>query len=189
MHAFEHFGGVPKIVIPDNLKAIKKTAYLDPLPNRSYADLAKHYGFQIDPCLPGTPEHKGKVESGVKYVENNFVPLREFKSFSDANMQLQGWNMTTVRNRIHGTTRQKPSYLFSEYEAAALKPLSQIRFEIPVWKRLKVYRDIHIQFDKAYYSVPQELGGEYVEARKTRSQLTVFHDNKLIAVHLPVSQG
>ncbi len=90
VNAFEHFNGVPRIVIPDNLKsAIIKAAYLDPLPNRSYADLAKHYGFQIDPCLPGTPEHKGKVESGVKYVKNNFVPLREFKNFSDANLQLQ----------------------------------------------------------------------------------------------------
>jgi len=190
VNAFEYFNGVPQIVIPDNLKsAIIKTAYLDPLPNRSYADLAKHYGFQIDPCLPGTPEHKGKVESGVKYVKNNFVPLREYKNFSDANSQLREWNKITARNRIHGTTRQKPSYLFSEYEASALKTLSAMRFEISVWKRLKVYRDIHIQFDKAYYSVPHELRGEYVEVRKTQSQVTVFFDNKLVAVHLPVSSG
>ena len=65
VNAFEYFGGVPKIIIPDNLKsAIIKAAYMDPLANRSYADMAKHYGFQIDPCLPRTPEHKGKVESG-----------------------------------------------------------------------------------------------------------------------------
>jgi transposase len=190
VHAFEHFNGVPRIIIPDNLKsAIIKAAYCDPLPNKSYADLAKHYGFQIDPCLPGTPEHKGKVESGVKYVKNNFVPLREFKNFSDANSQLQQWNQTTARNRIHGTTRQKPAHLFSEYEQTELKPLTTIRFEIPVWKRLKVYRDIHIQFDKAYYSVPHELRGEYVESRKTRSQVAVFHANKLVAVHLPASPG
>lgn len=190
VHAFEHFNEVPEIVIPDNLKsAIIKAAYLDPLPNRSYADLAKHYGFQIDPCLTGTPEHKGKVESGVKYVKNNFIPLREFKNFTDANMQLQEWNRSTARNRIHSTTRQKPSYLFEAYESSALTPLSQNRFEIPIWKRLKVYRDIHIQFDKAYYSVPHELRGEYVEARKTQSQLTVFHANRLVAVHTPLSQG
>lgn len=63
------------------------------------------------------------------------------------------------------------------------------RFEIPVWKRLKVYRDIHIQFDKAYYSVPCELRGEYVEARKTDSQVAVFHENELVAVHIPASTG
>ncbi|MBF9018115.1 MULTISPECIES: IS21 family transposase, partial [unclassified Oceanispirochaeta] len=89
VHAFEHFGGVVKIIIPDNLKsAIIKAAYCDPLPNRSFADCANHYGFQIDPCLPGVPEHKGKVESGVKYVKNNFIPLRKFRNFSDANRQL-----------------------------------------------------------------------------------------------------
>jgi transposase len=70
IHAFEHFGGVPKIVVPDNLKsAIIKASFIDPVANRSYADLADHYGFQIDPCLPATPQHKGKVESGVKYCK------------------------------------------------------------------------------------------------------------------------
>lgn len=190
MHAFEHFNGVPLVIIPDNLKsAIIKAAYLDPLPNKSYADLAKHYGFQIDPCLPGTPEHKGKVESGVKYVKNNFVPLREFTDFNDANSQLEQWNQTIARKRIHGTTRQKPAYLFSEYEQTELKSLPATRFEIPIWKILKVYRDIHIQFDKAYYSVPHELREKYVEARKTKSQVTVFFDKKLVAVHSPVSPG
>jgi transposase len=190
VHAFEHFNGVPRVVIPDNLKsAIIKAAYCDPLPNKSYADLAKHYGLQIDPCLPRTPEHKGKVESGVKYVKNNFVPLRDFKDFSDANNQLQEWNETIARNRIHGTTRQKPAHLFNEYEQAELKPLPTVRFEIPVWKRLKVYRDIHIQFDKAYYSVPHDLRGQYVEARKTPAQVAVFFDNELVAVHFPASPG
>lgn len=108
IHAFEHFGGVPGMIIPDNLKsAIIKAAYCDPLPNRSYSDLAKHYGFQIDPCIAGVPEHKGKVESGVKYVKNNFLPLRTFKNFTDANRQLEEWNQTYARVRIHGTTMRK----------------------------------------------------------------------------------
>lgn len=190
IHAFEHFGGVPGITIPDNLKsAIIKASFMDPLANNSYADLAKHYGFQIDPCLPGTPEHKGKVESGVKYVKNNFLPLRTFANFSDANRQLEKWNAETARTRIHGTTRRKPEELFELYEKEVLGKLVLERFEIPVWKRLKVYRDIHIQFDKAYYSVPYELRGEYVEARKTDSQVTVFHQNELVAVHIPASPG
>jgi transposase len=190
VHAFEHFGGVPRIVIPDNLKsAIIKAAYMDPTANRSYADCAKHYGFQIDPCLPGTPQHKGKVESGVKYVKNNFIPLREFKNFQDANAQLQEWNEKIARTRIHGTTRRKPQELFALHEKEALGKLPAERFEISIWKTLKVYRDIHIQCDKAYYSVPHTLRGEYVEVRKTASQVAIFHQNELVALHMPVLPG
>lgn len=190
VHAFEHFGGVPKVIIPDNLKsAIIKASFLDPIANRSYADLSRHYGFQIDPCLPGTPEHKGKVESGVKYVKNNFLPLRQFIDFADANRQLERWNEYTARIRKHGTTQRQPKELFEKYEKKALQELPRDRFEIPVWKRLKVGRDIHIQFDRAYYSVPHELRGEHVLARKTDSQLTVFYDNNLVAVHFPTQPG
>jgi len=190
VHAFEHFGGVPRIVIPDNLKsAIIKASFSDPCANRSYADLARHYGFQIDPCLPGTPEHKGKVESGVKYVKNNFLPLRTFRDFADANAQLAAWNESTARCRIHGTTRCRPKDLFEKHERAALAMLPAERFEIPVWKQLKVGRDIHIQFDNAYYSVPCEMQGETVWARKTASQVAIYRDNMVVSVHFPVPKG
>lgn len=190
IHAFEHFGGVLKIVVPDNLKsAIIKASFIDPTANRSYADLADYYGFQIDPCLPATPQHKGKVESGVKYVKNNFLPLRTFRNITDANRQLSEWNKNIARERIHGTTRRKPSDLFEIYEKPALKRLPILRFEISVWKQLKVYRDTHIQFDKAYYSVPCELRGEHVWARKTSSQIAIFHENALVSVHFPLKPG
>jgi len=190
VHAFEYFGGVPNVIIPDNLKsAIIKASFTDPCANRSYADLARHYGFQIDPCLPGTPEHKGKVESGVKYVKNNFLPLRTLKNFTDANAQLSVWNETTARVRIHGTTRRQPKELFAAHEQSALKMLTRERFEIPAWKKLKVYRDIHIQCDNAYYSVPFELRGEYVWARKTASQVAIYHENTVVSVHFPVTKG
>jgi len=191
VNAFEYFGGVSKIIIPDNLKsAIIKAAFMDPLANCSYADMAKHYNFQIDPCLPGAPEHKGKVESGVKYVKNNFLPFRTFSNFVDANNQLKEWNRNTARVRIHGTTRQKPEHLFYAYEKQALTAFNPDRFEIPVYKEPKVYRDIHIQLDKAYYSVPFEYRGQRVLARKTESQVAIFNDSyELIAVHMPGSPG
>lgn len=188
VNAFNHFGGVPRIIIPDNLKsAIIKASFIDPVANKSYSDLARHYGFKINPCIPRTPEHKGKVESGVKYVKNNFMPLKDFTDFQDANNQLKEWNETKARVRIHGTTRQRPKDLFEKYEKEELIPLNKDRFEIPVWKYLKVYRDIHIQFDKSYYSIPYEYRGDHVWARKTASQLTVFIENKLIAAHITAS--
>lgn len=190
VHAFEYFNGVPRIIIPDNLKsAIVKASFTDPTVNRSYADLSRHYGFQVDPCLPGTPEHKGKVESGVKYGKNNFLPFRPLKNFTDANEQLARWNDATARVRIHGTTRRQPKELFEKYEQSALLPLNRERFEISVWKQLKVYRDIHIQFDNAYYSVPCELRGEHVWARKTASQVVIYHENTVVSVHFPVGKG
>jgi transposase len=191
INAFEYFGGVPKIIIPDNLKsAIIKAAFMDPLANRSYADLSKHYNFQIDPCLPGTPKHKGKVESGVKYVKNNFLPLKTFFDFSDANNQLKEWNKNTARGRIHGTTRQKPEHLFFTYEKQALITLNPDRFEVPEYKEPKVYRDIHIQFNKAYYSVPYKYRGQRVLARGTTSQIAIFNESyELIAVHIPGRPG
>jgi transposase len=191
IHAFEYFLGVPSVIIPDNLKSgILKASFTDPLINRSYGDLADHYGFQVDPCLPGTPEHKGKVESGVKYVKNNFLPFRRFRDFHDANRQLREWNETVASIRIHGTTREQPIELFHGYEKCALHTVTAERFEIPVYKRLKVYRDIHIQCDYAYYSVPYELRGTYVIARKTAHQVTIYaHEIDLVAVHTVVPPG
>jgi transposase len=190
IHAFEFFGGVPKIIIPDNLKsAVIKASFLDPVLNRSYAALAEHYNFQIDPCVPYTPEHKGKVESGVKYVKRNFYLLRNFRDFSDANTQLSEWNINKARKRIHGTTRRRPEELFELFEKQELTVLPHDRFEIPVWKDLKVSPDSHIQFDKAHYSVPSEHIGKRVLARKISSQVAIFIDNRLISVHTPVKTG
>jgi len=190
IHAFEHFCGVPKIIIPDNLKsAIIKASFTDPEANRSYADLARHYGFQIDPCLPGTPQHKGKVESGVKYVKNNFLPFRSFRNFEDANRQLAQWNETTARVRIHGTTRRRPIELFERDEHKHLLPVCTDRFEITVWKHLKVNKDIHVQCEYAYYSAPYEFRGEHLWVRKTASQIVIFRENKAVCVHRKVSPG
>ncbi len=137
-----------------------------------------------------TALYKGKVESGVKYVKNNFIPFRQFKDFNDANRQLREWNNTVASVRVHGTTREQPVNLFKKYERTSLLELTVERFETPVYKRLKVYRDIHIQCEYAYYSVPYELRGEYVIARKTTSQVTIYtNEIELVAVHTVVPAG
>src|SRR5450759_1430522 len=108
-HAFEWFNGVPKKVRIDNLKAaITKACYYEPTVQRSYAELASGYTFIIDPCPVEDPRKKGRVESGVKYVKNNFVPLRDFHSVAHANEQLRAWVRSEAGNRIHGSTREHP---------------------------------------------------------------------------------
>lgn len=116
--AFEFFNGVPGKLIIDNPKcAITRACYRDPEVQRSYSELAEGYGFIISPCPPRDPKKKGRVESGVKYVKNNFVPLREFRTLVDANEQLTCWVLQTAGNRTHGTTHQKPLTIFADRKA------------------------------------------------------------------------
>jgi transposase len=191
IHAFEYIAGIPKVIIPDNLKnAIIKASFTNPKMNKTYSELAKHYGFQVDPCIPGAPEHKGKVESGVKYVKNNFMPLRRFKSFEDANEQLAEWNQQKASRRIHGTTRKRPMDLFTEFERKKLGALPACRYEIACWKELKVHKDIHVNFGYSYYSVPYEYRGVYLWCRGTKNRIQIFNANdEKVADHMRVSKG
>ena len=92
--AFEFFGGVPGEIVLDNLKAaIVKAVLYEPHVHRTYLELAEHYGFLISPCKVRTPRHKGKVEAGVKYLKNNFLPGRTFIDIDEANEKLLLWCM------------------------------------------------------------------------------------------------
>ncbi len=124
-HAFEFFNGVVGKLIIDNPKcAITRACYRDPEVQRSYSELAEGYGFLISPCPPRDPKKKGRVESAVKYVKNNFVPLRTFRTLTDANDQLTRWVLQTAGNRIHGTTHQKGLDQVSHYAALKVIPLA-----------------------------------------------------------------
>ena len=156
--AFEFFNGIPHKMIIDNAKcAITRACYRDPEVQRSYGELAEGYGFLISPCPPRDPKKKGRVESGVKYVKKNFVPLRQFRSLTDANQQLKTWLLETAGNRIHGTTRQKPLTMFAETEKLMLQPLPDVPPQLAQWTQVKVHGNCHVQFEKAYYSAPFRL--------------------------------
>jgi len=182
--AFEFFGGVPDKVIIDNPKcAITRACYRDPQVQRSYGQLAEGYGFIISPCPPRDPKKKGRVESGVKYIKNNFIPLRTFRTLSDANGQLTGWIMQTAGNRTHGTTHQKPLTLFAETENHFLKPLPDRPVQIAVWTKVKVHGNCHVQFEKAYYSAPFNLVRQPLWLKATDTAVNLYHDLKLVAAH------
>lgn len=107
--AFEYFGGVPKRIVPDNLKAaIARASQDDPQVQRAYRECAEHYGFVIAPCRPRTPQHKGKVERGVQYVKRSFLAGREPGSVRQANREVKDWCLTVAGQRVHGTTKQLP---------------------------------------------------------------------------------
>lgn len=182
--AFEFFGGVPLKIIIDNAKcAITRACYYDPEVQRSYGEMAEGYGFVISPCPPRDPQKKGRVESGVKYVKNSFVPLRNFRSLTNANEQLYRWLMETAGNRTHGTTHQKPLTLFAESEKPFLKPLPDVQVELAAWCQVKVHGNCHVQFEKAYYSAPHPLAHKKLWLRATNNTVKLYSDLKLVAAH------
>lgn len=182
-HAFEWFNGVPKKIIIDNPKcAITKACYYDPVVQRSYAEYAEGYGFIISACPPREPKKKGQVESGVKYVKNNFVPLRSFRHIVDANQQLQRWTLETAGNRIHGTTREKPLTLFAT-ESLLLMHLPDNPPECAVWARVKLHGDCHVMFNKCRYSAPYKLVKQILWLRSTETTVRIYQEHTLVAIH------
>jgi len=182
--AFEHFNGVPTRIIIDNPKcAITKACYYDPQVQRSYADYAEGYGFLISPCPVADPQKKGRVESGVKYVKTNFMPLREFRDLTDANAQLGEWVMSQAGNRCHGTTRVAPLLRFVETEQHLLKPLPASPPACARWAKATLHGDCHIQFEKSRYSAPWRLVGEQLDVRVTETTVRLYHLHELKALH------
>jgi transposase len=182
--AFEFFGGVPQKVIIDNPKcAITRACFRDPQVQRSYAECAEGYGFVISPCPPREPKKKGRVESGVKYIKRNFLPLRDFRSISDANRQLKDWIMAVAGNRTHGATKQKPLSLFAETERHMLRGLPDVAPELATWTKVKVHGNCHVQFEKAYYSVPFRLVRRQLWLKATETSVKLFYLLEMVAIH------
>ena len=183
VRAFESLGGVVKRVVLDNLKAgIVKAVVHDQEAQRSYRELAEHYGFLISPCRPHTPHHKGKVESGVRYVKRNALAGRKFKDIHEANAHLVEWVAEVAGTRVHGTTQQRPLMRF-EKERAHLRALPANRYEVVTWKQVKLHPDCHVVFDYGYYSAPHRLVGEKLWIKATPHRVEVYHEFERLATH------
>jgi len=171
-------------VIIDNPKcAITRACYYEPEVQRSYADLALGYGFLIDPCPVRDPAKKGRVESGVKYVKNNFVPLRAFHGLAHANEQLRAWVLGEAGARDHGTTHQQPLTMFTTTEQAMLKPLPAVAPECPVWTKAKLHPNCHVQVEYCHYSAPFALIGQDLWAESTPQMVRLYREHELVATH------
>jgi transposase len=182
--AFESWGGTPKRIVPDNLKAaVAKVLVHDPVLGEAYRRMAQHYGFLISPTRPRTPRHKGKVESGVRYVKRNFMAGQEFLDILIANQRLKTWVRERAGTRKHGTTHQAPLYLFHEYEQAALLALPEAPFSLRQIKPVKVHPDCHVSIDKSYYSVPYTYVGQTLDAHISDRIVELYRRQDLVATH------
>jgi len=190
-HALEFFGGVPQRIVTDNLKSAVTKVYwdgTDPQLQASYRECAEHYGFLISPCRPRTPQHKGKVESGVHYLKRNFCGGRTPTSLTQANADVRQWCQTTAGQRNHGTTHHSPLVVFEEVERAALKPLPTSPYDLSVWKEVRLHRDCYVVFENAFYSAPFRLIGHKLRVRAGSTSVRLYNSSyELIATHTRAS--
>lgn len=184
IRAFEFFGAVPATVLLDNLKpgVIKPDLY-DPVLNRAYGELERHYGFVADPAKVGLARHKGKVERSMPVVRQQLLAGRTFKDIEEANERALLWCREEIGMEIHGTTKRRPWEVFQKEEAPCLKPLPKEPFESPLWKECTVHPDHHIVFDGSYYSLPTRFIGQKVWARGGWNQVRIFWEEQLIKTH------
>jgi transposase len=181
------FGGVPRQIVSDNLRAgITRACFYEPLINRTYADMAAHYGTAIVPARPYKPRDKAKVEVGVQVVQRWILARlrnRRFFSLSELNQLIRELvaELNDRPMRGWGTSRRA---LFEQLDRPALQPLPPAPYEYADWKRCRVNLDYHVEIEKHFYSVPFRLLREEVEARITAKTVEIFHRGKLVATHL-----
>jgi len=182
--AFLYFGGVPKRLKVDNMKtAVLKNQHYDLEFNQDFLEFAYHYNTVIIPCTPYHPEQKGTVESGIKYIQRNFVPGRTFSNSADLKSQLQEWMDTYANKRVHGTTRKVPYEEFVAVEASMLQPLPDTEFAFFNRCVRIVSTNCHIHFENNYYSVPAVLVGKEVTVRWNQNLVRIISNGEQVALH------
>lgn len=190
-NSFRYYGGVPKTLVVDNLRAaVTRADWFDPELNAKVAEFCRHYGTVMLPTRPAMPHHKGKIESGVKYAQNNALQGRTFGSLAEQNQFLLEWESGVADTRIHGTTRQQVGKVFNEVERPTLLPLPASLFPVFEEAPRTVHQDGYIELARAYYSVPPEYVGRQVWARWESRLVRVFNQRReVVAVHVRVEPG
>lgn len=190
-NAFWRLGGVPNTVVFDNAKCVVlKADWYDPELHPKIIEFCKHYGFSLLPTRPATPRHKGKVERGVDYVQENALKGRTFESLAEQNAHLDHWEKTIADTRIHGTTKKHVGMAFENTEKACLNPLPNDRFPFYEEAQRRVSRDGHVAVNRAYYSVPAEYLGHDVWVRWNSQTVRILnHRLESIAVHCTQMAG
>jgi transposase len=190
-NAFRHFGGVPKRLVIDNLKAaVARGDWYDPEVHPKLQSFAHHYGTVFLPTKPYMPRHKGKIESGVKYVKWNALRGRVFTSLAEENQFLLNWETQVADQRIHGTTKQQVEKLFEQAERRELLAIPVERFPLFHEAHRAVHRDGFVEVDKAYYSAPPEYVGHRLWVRWDSRLVRLFNDRwEPLIVHAKTEPG
>ena len=186
IRAFEFLGGVPELVVPDNLKSgVSQAHRYEPDLNPTYQDMAAHYGVSIVPARVRRPRDKAKAEGGVLIVERWILAaLRHRQHFSLGQLNASIRELLTLLNqrpfrKLHGNRQEH----FETIDRPALQPLPAEPYVYAQWKKARVHMDYHVAFEGHYYSVPYSLVKKEVELRVTEYTLEVFYRGQRVASH------
>lgn len=185
-NAWEFFGGVALLTVPDNDKsAVTRACRYEPGLNPTTQEMAEHYGTVILPTRPGKPKDKAKVEAAVLNAERRILAaLRDQRFFSLAEVNgAVGRELEQLNRRPFKKLPGSRAELFETLDKPALKPLPAQRYELAEWRKAKVNIDYHVQVDNHLYSVPYRLISQEVEARLKRQTVEIFHRGKRVAMH------
>jgi len=189
-NAFLDWGGVPRVVRLDNLRAgVARACLYDPDISELYAAFAKHWGFIPLPCRPRHPQEEGVVERGGDYLKDNALKGRRFDGLEELDTFLKHWNRTVARVRIHGRTRKQVYTHFLEVEKPALKPLPTERFSFFKVGTRSVHPDGYVEVDWAYYAVPDGLLGEEVRVYWDDRLVRIYHQEQCVGVYTKAPAG
>jgi transposase len=184
---FEYFGGVPALVVPDNLRAgVRHACYYEPDLNPTYHEMAVHYGTAVLPARKRKPRDKAKAEAGVLLVERWVLAClrhRTFFSLAELNAEIRRLLVRLNERRFQKLEGSRRS-LFESLDRPALEPLPPVRYEFAQWKKAKVNIDYHVDVLGHYYSVPYQLERAKVDVRITRSAVEILHDGRRVAAHV-----
>ena len=177
------FGGVFKVLVPDNASAIVADAdAVNPRFTAGWLDYAQHCGFATDAARVRSPKDKPRVERAVQYVRGNFFAGETFTGLADAQARAEAWCQDVAGMRVHGTIQARPAEVFAADEAAALLPAS-LPYDVPVFTRVKVHRDFHVEVGRALYSAPKEYLGCHLDARADSALVKLSQHGQLVKVH------
>lgn len=185
--AFGFFGGVPGMTVSDNLKAgITKACFYEPAVNRSYEEMASHYGTAVLPARPNKPRDKAKVEAGVLLATRWIIAKlrnRKFFSLAELNEAIAAC-VRVLNDKVSRHLGASRTALFNDIERTALQPLPTEPYAFAAWKEVKAGLDYHVEVEKHYYSVPHALIKEKLWARITARTVEVFLNGRRITSHV-----
>jgi len=184
IHGFRFFGGLPRVLLTDNMKQVVTGREADGMPrwNTRFLDFSRHYGLKVRLCRPRRARTKDKVESGVGYVKQNFLPgVMAVSSLDDLNAQARVWLSEVANRRPHGTTHQPPVERFRDED---LVPLELVP-EFDTSKRLnrRVSRDCYLDLHTNRYSVPWQYAGRDVSVRLLETRIEIRWGGTVVAEH------
>jgi transposase len=185
--AFEYFGCVPKVVVPDCLKsAVSRACRYEPDINPTYADMASHYGICVIPARPARPRDKAKVENGVLIAKRWILSVlrnRKFYTLAALNAAIREL-LERLNNRMLRKLKQSRRQLFVLFDQPNAVALPEKSYQYAEWKIATVNIDYHIEVDRHYYSVPYQLKGEKLQVRLTPHTVEAFRKGQRLASHV-----